>query len=67
MTRKRWFHAVSRMLERSNKEHAAAAKARSEEEERFNRRFPERELTESDARALMTPEEFNRWMARRVA
>lgn len=65
--RKKWYSAVSRMLGRKHDEALAAKRAANAAEEAFNRRFPPRQFSEDEARALMTDEEFHRWQERRRA
>lgn len=46
---------------------AQKLREKQQAEAAFNRRFPERELSESDAEALMNPDEFTRWKQRKAA
>lgn len=65
--RKGWFNGISALLGRKHAEGLAAQQAVSAEERAFDRRHPPRELSEADARALMTEAEFERWKARQAA
>jgi hypothetical protein len=65
--RKRWFHLVSKNLGRKHEEALAAKRSADAEHQAFLQRHPERQLSDDEARALMTPAEFDRWKARQAA
>jgi len=58
---------IERVLRNRDADDVAKRQAQAEQDRLFDQRFPPRNLTDSEAKALMAPDEFQRWRARKQA